>query len=65
MAAETNKPEIEIMEQCNNAKHVEGATGMEMENAVGYKEYLEASNIEGSDKEVRFFCGCYVRSAPP
>ncbi|EMD59045.1 hypothetical protein COCSADRAFT_185539 [Bipolaris sorokiniana ND90Pr] len=53
MAAETNKPEIEVMEQCNNAKHVGGATGMEMENAVGYKEYLEASNIEGSDKEMK------------
>ncbi|KAF5851699.1 hypothetical protein GGP41_000469 [Bipolaris sorokiniana] len=55
MAAETNKPEIEVMEQCNNAKHVGGATGMEMENAVGYKEYLEASNIEGSDKEALQF----------
>lgn len=51
-AMEPSKPGIEIMDDVSKPQHNTELNMHDMENAVGYKEYLEASNIDASDKEV-------------
>ncbi|KAH8725734.1 major facilitator superfamily domain-containing protein [Phaeosphaeriaceae sp. PMI808] len=53
MANDTNKPKIELLDDTSNVKETRAMNATQLENAVGYKEYLEAMDIEASDKEMR------------
>ncbi|RMZ71807.1 MFS transporter [Pyrenophora seminiperda CCB06] len=54
MAAETIKPAVSLTEEdFSSNKQVCDADKMEMANAVGYKEYLEATDMVASDKEMK------------
>lgn len=52
MAREIDKAEVTASDIASNVKLDKPIGDMELANAVGYREYLEAMDIEGSDKEV-------------
>lgn len=52
MDKDTQKPEVELVDDTNDGQKTRVIQAAQMENAVGYKEYLEVANIEASDKEV-------------
>ncbi|USP81087.1 hypothetical protein yc1106_08361 [Curvularia clavata] len=53
MDKDTQKPEVELVDDTNNGQKARVIQAAQMENAVGYKEFLEVANIEASDKEMR------------
>jgi hypothetical protein len=52
MEKDTQKPEIELLDDNSNVQKAKAVDAAQAENAVGYKEFLEVANIEASDKEV-------------
>jgi hypothetical protein len=52
MGSELDKNAVELVDDSSNVKEARPTDATQLENAVGYREYLEAANIEGSDKEV-------------
>lgn len=47
-----NKPEVELADNASQVNDLKGMDVAEQGNAVGYKEYLEAMDIEVTEKEV-------------
>ncbi|KAK4150000.1 hypothetical protein C8A00DRAFT_18388 [Chaetomidium leptoderma] len=47
----SNKPEIELADDASQIGDTKGMGAAEQENAVGYREYLEAMDIEVTEKE--------------
>ncbi|PVH97437.1 MFS general substrate transporter [Periconia macrospinosa] len=54
MTNEISKSEVVMMDDAGNVKTINGLGTAEMENAVGYKEYLEAMDLEATEKEMRW-----------
>ncbi|KAJ4292019.1 hypothetical protein N0V90_009918 [Kalmusia sp. IMI 367209] len=54
MTSDINKAEVELVNDAANAKDIRaGAMGTaELDNAVGYREYLEGMDLEGSNREI-------------
>lgn len=55
MEKDTEKPEVELVDDNSNVQKGNMVNATQAENAVGYKEYLEVANMEVSEKEVGFF----------
>lgn len=50
--ADVEKRQSNVADDVTDKKSIQEADITEQENAVGYKEYREAMNLEVSDKEV-------------
>jgi hypothetical protein len=51
-AREANKPEIELADDADQIPAAKGMNETEQENAVGYREYLEAMDLQVTEREV-------------